>query len=355
MIPNKSNKNYYLILLENALNKRGMKIEFSKRLPFWFPILQNTINLDSNILHIHWIFSIAGFNLKNKIKFLLKFLIFIIDILIVKFILRYKIIWTIHNTYSHESFRPKIERFGRIFFSKLVNRLIVHCDQAKKVIIKEYKVSPNKIVVIPIGTYEDIYKNDNNKEQARKILDLNKEDFVFLYFGPIRPYKGVPDLIKCFKSINPNNNVKLLIIGNPLNNKIRKTILDQVKDLNSIYIDFRFIPNDEIQIYMNSADVVVFPYRKILTSAGVLLAMSFGKAIIAPKIGCLIDILDHKNAFLYSPEDSSGLTNSLIDSINNPERIKEMSLFNQKYIKNFSWDKIAIKTISLYRWLSTKR
>ena len=352
MIPNKSKKNYYLVLLEQALNKKDICVKFSRKLPFWFPVLRNLLFSDSKILHIHWIFSIAGFNLKNKFKSLLKLLIFSIDVLVVKFILRYKIIWTIHNTYSHESFTPKLERIGRFFFSNIVNLLIVHCDEAKKEIVREYRVSRNKIVVIPIGTYENIYKNDINKEQAREILNLNNDQFVFLYFGPIRPYKGVPNLIKSFKSIEIDSKIKLLIIGNPLNNEIRDNILNKVKDISSIDVDFRFIPNDEIQNYMNAADVVVFPYQKILTSAGVLLAMSFGKAIIAPKIGCLIDILDHQSAFLYSPKDDSGLINALIESLHNSEKIKEMSNHNQRYVKSFNWDKIAKKTKSLYNWLN---
>ncbi|MFX1279834.1 MAG: glycosyltransferase [Promethearchaeota archaeon] len=330
-------------------------MEFSKTLPFWFPLLQNAINKNSNIFHIHWIFNIAGFNLRNKFKSLLKFFIFIIDTLILKFILRYKIIWTIHNTYSHESFRPKMERIGRIFFSMLADQLIVHCDEAKKVIMREYKVPRNKLVVIPIGTYENLYKNNISKDQARRNLNLSEEEFVFLYFGPIRPYKGVPDLIKSYKSIEAQNKIKLIIAGKPLNERIRRNILDKIKDTKTILVDFRFIPDDKIQNYMNSADVVVFPYRKILTSAGVLLAMSFGKAIIAPSIGCLKNILNHQNAFLYSTKDSSGLTHALIESLNSPKKIKEMGNFNQNYVKAFNWEKIADKTKILYKWLDLRR
>ncbi|WP_242482112.1 glycosyltransferase, partial [Trichormus variabilis] len=53
-----------------------------------------------------------------------------------------------------------------------------------------------------------------------------------------------------------------------------------------------FVPSEKLQIYLNACDVVVFPYRDILTSGAVMLAMSFGRACIAPRKGCIAEVLD---------------------------------------------------------------
>jgi len=58
---------------------------------------------------------------------------------------------------------------------------------------------------------------------------------------------------------------------------------------------------------MNACDVVVFPYQEILTSGAVILAMSFGRACVAPRLGCIQDVLDDKGAFIYEPSNKAGL------------------------------------------------
>ena len=348
MIPNKSEKNYYLILLEQALLNERIKIIFCRKLYFWFPVLKNVIKYKSKILHIHWIYNIAGFNIKNKVKSLIKLIVFLIDTLIAKYVFRIKIIWTIHNLYSHESFSHYLEKLTRKLFSKQVDRIIVHCNEARKQILNEYKPNPNKITVIPIGNYNNIYKNNISKEKARKNLKLDQNCFIFLCFGPIRPYKGVDYLISSFKSLNQDENIKLVIAGKPLNDQIKNKILKISTENKNIIFKPNFIPNDEIQDYMNAADIVVFPYRKILTSAGILLAMSFSKAIIAPKLGCLIDMLDDKGAFLYDPNQKRGLFLVLNQALKNRKILIKMGESNLTLSKKFDWGRIAKKTKDVY-------
>ena len=48
-----------------------------------------------------------------------------------------------------------------------------------------------------------------------------------------------------------------------------------------------FIEDDDVQMYMNAADVVTFPYKNILTSGAVMLAISFGRACLAPQKDCI--------------------------------------------------------------------
>jgi len=52
-----------------------------------------------------------------------------------------------------------------------------------------------------------------------------------------------------------------------------------------VFLDF--IPDNDIQIYMNAADIIVLPYLDILNSGVAILAMSFGKPVIAPRTGSI--------------------------------------------------------------------
>ena len=48
----------------------------------------------------------------------------------------------------------------------------------------------------------------------------------------------------------------------------------------------RYIPDAELQVWLRAADVVVLPFRDILTSGSAILALSFGRAVVAPALGC---------------------------------------------------------------------
>ena len=132
----------------------------------------------------------------------------------------------------------------------------------------------------------------------------------FLFLGEVRYYKGVLELIDAFQLLD-SENVQLIIAGRPYNNKIVDEIKTRINGRKHIHAILKFIPDDELQIYINASDIMVYPYRDIFTSGGILLAMSFGKPIIAPCIGCITDTLDNDGSFLYDPEQQDGLLRAM--------------------------------------------
>lgn len=66
----------------------------------------------------------------------------------------------------------------------------------------------------------------------------------------------------------------------------------------------------------NAADVVVFPFEEIVNSVSVILAMSYGKAVIAPDMGSMPGTTDKKGSFFYDRNDKSGLFNALNKALN---------------------------------------
>lgn len=342
---------HYQSPLVKALNQEGFKIIFPKKInkfPLLFPILRSVLSSKAKNLHMHWIDSFSGFRSKNMLVSLLKSFLFIIDIFLIKSILKTKIIWTLHNKYSHECFHVHIERIIRKLFSNKVDAIICHCNQAKKEIQSEFGTPQNKIYVIPIGNYIDGYKNEISKEKALNHLNLKSEDFIYLNFGAIRPYKGIDKLINCFKTIEKNEHVKLLIIGKPINDQIKTDIIKSSKAFENIKLQFEYIHDDDIQIYFKASDIVVFSFQKILGSAGILLAMSFGKPIIAPRLGCIIDILDEKGAFLYNPIENKSLIMAFRKAMENKDKLEEMGQYNLNLARLFEWKKIGTETKKVY-------
>ncbi len=351
MMPDYRLRAHYQSPLVKALNQEGFKIIFPNKINKFLlllPIFRSVLSSRSKNLHMHWIDRFSGFRSKNILVSLLKSLLLIFDIYLIKSLLKTKIIWTIHNKFTHDCTHVNVERIIRKFLYNKVDAIICHCNQAKKEVQSEFGAPQNKIYVIPIGNYINGSKNEISKEKALKYLNLKSEDFVFLSFGTIRPYKGIDKLINCFKTIGKNKNVKLLIIGKPVNNQIKTDIIKSSKAFENIKLRFELIHDDDIQIYFNASDIVVFSFQKILGSAGILLAMSFGKPIIAPRLGCIIDILDEKGAFLYNPRENESLLIALIKVMANKDKLEEMGQYNLNLARLFDWKKIGAETKKVY-------
>jgi glycosyltransferase involved in cell wall biosynthesis len=133
-----------------------------------------------------------------------------------------------------------------------------------------------------------------------------------------------------------------------LDEEFSNTIKDKIKGSKGIKYKPVFVTKDKIQVYMNACDVVVFPYQESLTSGAVILAMSFGKACIAPKLGCLQDVLDNTGAFMYESKDKDGLVNALKFVCTNKEKLEGMGQYNRHKVLQWSWDFVASETKKVY-------
>lgn len=338
-IPDFRKTNSYQSNLSSPMEKFGNNVYFNAG---YLGLFLSIIKHRPNIIHIHWTYP---FMLSNSmIGTVILSVGFIFQLMIAK-LFGVKLVWTVHNIIDHERRKNK---FLEIFFirimARLCDRVIVHCSSAKAEVERIYKKDSSYIEVVPHGNYIEQYENTISSEEARKKLNLDKDDIVFLNFGQIRPYKGLLELIETFKKL-PNKNIKLMIVGKPIDKELTSEILENSKDNENIKTFLEFIPDKDIQLYMNASDIIVLPYRDILTSGSMILAMSFAKPVIAPEIGCITDFLDNKGGFLYKTDLLCEMENSL--KVDRGE-LENMGKHNIEIIQNYGWDKIGKMTIDIY-------
>ena len=112
-----------------------------------------------------------------------------------------------------------------------------------------------------------------------------------MFLGLIRPYKGVEDLIEAFLKIS-NSNTRLLIAGRVFGiNNYESRLNELTKSNCRIKLFLDFIPDEDIQVFLNACDIFVLPYKDITTSGAAFLAMSFGRPIIAPNISSFKEVI----------------------------------------------------------------
>ena len=294
---------------------------------------------------MHWTdgFIVAG----NWPKSLLKTLRFFIELLVVKAI-GIKVVWTVHNLSNYEKINSSYENFVNRILIHFYDQVIVHCSAARKAAIQLYHLADRfsrKVHVIPHGHYIDSYENNLTRRDARIKLDYDEDAILFLFFGSIRPYKGIFELADVFRKIE-NSKVRLLIVGKPSNDTTKKDLIDRCQIDDRIRTYLQYVPENEIQIYMNAANVAVFPYTDILTSGSVLLAMSFGKAIVVPSIGCISELFVSQGSFLYDPNDVDGLSGAMQSALSSD--LDAMGQYNRVNAENFNWKKISQLTLDVY-------
>ncbi|MBH8571522.1 glycosyltransferase [Nostocaceae cyanobacterium CENA369] len=338
-------ENPYQVQLSEKLTLLGVQIKPTDCSTLY---LLSTIKQSKvNILHLHWLDHFFLLR-SNKLQSFIKLILFISQILILR-LTNVKIIWTVHNIKNHQNKHLGLDRLGAILVSRLTHGLIVHSKAAENEIIKVFHLRQNKkIFIVPHGNYIDVYENKISQVEARKYLDIPDSSLVLLFFGLIHPYKGVLDLTKALKQLNYED-VCLVIAGKPCNEVMAQDLAQEAEDNSKIKFISGLVPDEQVQVYMNACDVVVLPYKEFLTSGAVILAMSFGKACVAPRKGCINEVLDDTGSFLYEPDNEDGLLQVLNTVVQKRDYLSKMGMHNYKLASQWNWNYVAKQTLNVYQ------
>jgi len=343
--------NPYQSLIIKHIREHGFDARPAKGAGLLTPFFNAIIDFRIHIFHLHW----QHYFLLGKTKFttILKSLLFLLQLAFLR-ICGSKLVWTVHNISHHENKHRELELFFAKKIALLADKILVHCESAQETVQKAYNiVDKNKFSITYHGNYISYYKNSISRIEARINLNLGLDDFVFLYFGLLRSYKGVLELIDSFGTIS-SDKTKLIIAGQPMTKDLRRQLLRRSGSNPNIRLTLEYIPEDEIQIYMNAADIIVYPFLKILSSGSLLLAMSFGKPVIAPRIGCIKDLLDFSGGILYNPRQENALSEALLESMISKSKLSEMGQYNSVIASNYSWTKVSAATCSVYETVMNK-
>ena len=168
------------------------------------------------------------------------------------------------------------------------------------------------------------------------------EDFIILFFGLLRPYKGVRYLIKAFEILPEQiiRNSRLIIVGEAWEDKESIELARKSKCSDKITIINRYVPDNEVSLYFSSADVVVLPYLRASQSGVAHIAMAFGLPIVATPVGGLKDSLSkYDGTYFVEPKDFEGIAKALLNVY------YERKSYSPP--KDLKWDNLAKKWIEL--------
>lgn len=160
-----------------------------------------------------------------------------------------------------------------------------------------------------------------------------------LFFGFIRPYKGLEVLMKALAELN-DHEVYLTVVGEPWGrlDEVRRRLLEF--GVPNVQFELRYVDDHEAANYFKRADIVVLPYLSATGSAVVALAYNYGKPVIATSVGGLKDaVINEQTGWLIK----EGSSEALVDIVGRLGR-REANLLEpmiESFCKKHSWDGMA--------------
>ena len=264
-----------------------------------------------------------------------------------------KVVYTVHNVNPRHG---KI-KFYHLFLYRIMygfsNHLIIHSQSGKDELGKLFSVPPNKVAVIPHGDYKFFLpKQMVQKNEAKASLGISELCKTILFFGAIRPNKGLDNILLALPHIkSQHSNIKLLIVGELCESYKRyKAIIDRNDLVNEVYEKLSYIPNNDIALYFTAADVVVLPYNEITQSGVLQIAYAFGKPVVAFAIGGFKEsIVNGSNGYLVPPHDINLLSAKISTILSDDKKMEQMGKFSRHLSDtHYSWTSIADQTIKVY-------
>jgi glycosyltransferase involved in cell wall biosynthesis len=178
------------------------------------------------------------------------------------------------------------------------------------------------------------------------------ESPVVLFFGLLRPYKGIDLLLRAFREVE---GAELWIVGNP---RMSVEPLRSLAEEAGARVRFvtRFVDEAEIPPILRRADLLVLPYRDAEQSGILYSGLAFGKAMVLSDVGGFPEVAASGAARLFPAGDPRALAATLRELIADEGARAELSAAASTAAeKVYSWDQVAGQTLDLYRELLESR
>jgi D-inositol-3-phosphate glycosyltransferase len=334
------------------LNLRGSKgqaslvSKVSRVLVYYARLVRYAAVAKPKIFHVLW---------NNKFEFFDRTLLMLYYKLLGK-----KIVFTAHNVNEgkRDCNDSLLNRVTLRVQYLLAEHIFVHTEKMKQELLRDFGVREGAVSVIPFGINNSVPHTDLTSGEAKKRLGITGDKRTILFFGAIRPSKGLEYLVEAFLRLAASHPEYRLIIAGETRKEF-KNYLEEIQrtidhHLNRAQVirKIQYIPDEETELYFKAADVLALPYRHIFQSGVLFLGHSFGLPVVAADVGSFReDVIEGRTGFLCRPCDAADLARAI-------EMYFESDLFKtldrqRQEIRDYvnarhSWDIVGKMTYSVY-------
>lgn len=244
-----------------------------------------------------------------------------------------KVVFLCHNLFDHDSGVLK-RVLARRFLSQADAYLVHSSEQAETL----KQMFPAKAIRMhPHPTYDN-YPYPTKVLPKRGRLEL-------LFFGFIRPYKGLDTLIDAL-ALLADHDVYLTVVGEPWYRP--EELQEQVRGSGApnVELHLEYVDASDAADYFSRADLVVLPYRKATGSGVAAMAYHYDKPVLATRVGGFPDIIeDGRTGFLVDPDSPQQLA-AAIRALDR-SALAPLVIRVRDYKNRFTWSSLADTLVEL--------
>jgi glycosyltransferase involved in cell wall biosynthesis len=248
---------------------------------------------------------------------------------------------TTHGVLREEDWKRRLDRGLRSLLDRM-DAVIALSEFGRERLVRA-GIDADRVRVIPHGALDYLTRQPDEAPLPPELATV--ESPVVLFFGLIRPYKGVDVLLEAFRSLD----AELWIVGRPLGMS-----LDSLRELAArargrVRFVPRFVTDQELPAYFRRADVVALPHRDAEQSGVLYAALAFGKPIVMSDVGGFPEVASTGAGALVPPGDPQELAAKLSELLERPdERKRFAAAASEAAAGPYSWELVARQTMDLY-------
>lgn len=262
-----------------------------------------------------------------------------------------KLIYTAHNLLPHDDMN---NRKGYYRFYHLADQVIVHTQDTKNELIRQFDVPSESINVIRHGIIK-IEASSDLRKRTEKVLNKKydlKNKIVFSSLGYQSLYKGIDlicDIWANTQELRNNPKCCLLVVGKS------RVDLSAISHIDNVIIIDKIVSDDEFLYYLSHTDVCLLPYRNISQSGLLLTAIAEHVPVLISNIGGLAEVLSIAPiGWTITNGDINELRETMLHLIHNPSEIEKVKNDGHSWSvinENYNWKNISTQTQQLYESL----
>ncbi len=207
-------------------------------------------------------------------------------------------------------------------------------------------IDPGRVVMVPHPVYDfgRPGRPRPTREEARRELGLPADRRVVLFFGFIKPYKGVRWLIEAAPRLKERygDGVRVLIVGDVYGDRREYDELIAASGAGDV-VDLvaEFVPDARIEAYFLAADLVVLPYVSATQSGIVQIAYNYDRPVVTTDVGGLPEVVrEGETGYLVPPRDAEALAAAIVRFFDEG-RAAELAAGVAREKRKYGWERLA--------------
>ncbi|MEX2178828.1 MAG: glycosyltransferase [Gemmatimonadaceae bacterium] len=235
--------------------------------------------------------------------------------------MKVRVLFICHNVLPHE--HTALGRLATTLSLRAGTDFFVHSDDEAETLRGLVRAADPRVV--PHPSYARFNTGRFDRATARERLGIEPEREVLLFFGYVRPYKGLAVLLRAMAEAALSvRGVTLFVVGEFWEDRQAHERTIAALGLGErVRIVDRYVPEDEMELYFAACDVAVLPYTSVTGSGAAQLAAGFRRPIVASALGDLTSVVrDGVNGYLVPPSDPAALAGAIARALDARETLQ---------------------------------